>query len=75
MGAVMDDLGSSIRLEAALPGGDEGSVIYDFAGGVDLADVSEELTGDSKIGLIGHMTINADYCGKCKENMCLLVDI
>lgn len=47
---MMDDLDPSLTAEALLPGWDEGSGGDDLTGGVDTADVFEDLVGDRVFG-------------------------
>lgn len=54
-------------LEAALPGGDQGSGSNHFAGGVNRADQGKEMIGDSVGGRVGHRLINALFAVISKE--------
>lgn len=66
---MVDNLGERFGLEAAFPGGDEGSRGDDLARRVDCADVFEDTVGDRINGLVGHKIINALNAGIGKSRV------
>lgn len=58
VGAVVDNASASVRAKATFPGRDKGCGVDDFAGGVDLADVAENVVGDGVFGRVHNLVLS-----------------